>query len=460
MKTKVLLSVAGLAACGVSNAQVRPELQTQGFSGNVEYATHATKIIGLTVDGQYVYGETIALGQGNNSRNLPGDIAYDAFQGTDTDLDGLDLDPVCADLAPHSLGGPSSRYWFGLGFSWQCYAEDIIPASGTENGIVSSLVMPGSHAQCDAGAGTVSEPLFIIFESWEGFDNFPDLDGSDGEFGATPDGLGFPASQSDTDGDTFVDEFLGGVILGYNNVDTNGDTVPDQHLSDGGAGYTIYYATGLETFGIPLTSNADLWDGGKVGTDGRGDGGVRLLRTRGDGGDQSGPLNGGFYPATKAQSMLWGTYAMQGGAGGCTIADPGFGGGDSDGTIWGEGEDGCVDGLGSWSGGAPSGNEVCDEQYDTTFDIADWFGIVPDFVALGLCIRIEVNAGPSGQDCCDVNQDTFCTPADFSAWLAAYNGSLPTCDVNQDTFCTPADFSAWLAAYNASVGGNPQTCVF
>lgn len=458
MKTKVLLSVAGLAACGVSNAQVRPELQTQGFSGTVEYATHATKIIGLTMDGQYVYGETIALGQGNVNRDLPGTIAYDAAQMTDTDLDGLDLEPVCADLAPHSLAGPSSRYWFGLGFSWQSYAEDIIPAAGTEGGVVSSLVMPGSHAQCDGGLGTVSEPLFIVFESWEGFDNFPDLDGTDGEFGAAPDGLGFPASQSDIDGDTFVDEFLGGVILGYNNTDTDGDTVFDEHLSDGGAGYIIYYATGLETFGIPLTSNLDLWAGGAPGTDGRGDGGVRLIRTRGDGGDGLGPI-GGLYPATKAQSMLWGTYAMQGGAGGCTIADPGFGDGDSDGTIWGEGEDGCGDGLGSWSGGAPSGNEVVDDVYDTTFDIADWFGIVPDFISLGLCIRIEVDAVTT-QDCCDVNQDGSCTAADFSAWIAAFNGGLPTCDINQDGSCTPADFSAWIAAFNASMGGNPQQCTF
>ena len=423
MKTKVLLSVAGLAACGAANAQVRPELQTAEFSGQVHKAIRATAITGLTVDGQYVYGKTIELGQGNTDR-ITGTIAYDSAQFADTDGDGLDLDPVCAELAPHLLSGASSRYWFGIGFSWQSYAEDIIPDAGTEGQTVGEFVFCGSAALCDGGTGTTSEVLQVVLESWEGFDNFPDLDGGDGEFGAAPDGLGFPASQSDTDGDTFVDEFLGGIILTYANTDTDGDTVPDEHLSDGGSGYGIFYATGLETLGMPLTSNLDLWDGGKPGTDGRGDGGVRLLWTRGDGGDGLGPLNGGFYPSSKAQSMLWGTYAMQAGAGGCLEPAP-FGAGDSDGTIWGEGEDICVDGLGSWSGGAPSGNEVVDDQYDTTFDIADWAGgFVPDFAnALGVAIRINVGGTPPPEDCCDANADGNCTPADFSAWVAAFNAS-------------------------------------
>ena len=458
MKTKVLLSVAGLAACGVSNAQVRPELQTAEFSGQVAFATHATAITGMTVDGQYVYGQTIELGQGNTNR-ITGTIAYDSAQMADTDGDGLDLDPVCGDLAPHSLAA-SSRYWFGIGFSWQSYAEDIVVDAGTEGGTLTEMVFAGSSSNCDAGAGTLSEPLQVVLESWEGFDNFPDLDGSDG-FDIQSTGTGntaFPASLADTDGDTLVDGFLGGVVLTYANTDTDGDTVADEWLSNGGAGYGIFYATGLDTLAIPLTSNLDQFAGGAAGTDGRGDGGVRLLWTRGDGGDGMGPL-GGRYPSTKAQSMLWGTYAMQGGQGACPNAAP-FGAGDSDGTIWGEGEDLCGDGLGSWSGGAPSGNEAIDNRYDNTFDIADWFGIVPDFTALGLMVRLNVVGGVQTQDCCDVNQDGQCTAADFSAWIAARNANLPTCDVNQDGQCTAADFSAWIAARNASVGGNPQQCVF
>ncbi len=463
MKTKVLLSVAGLAACGAADAQVRPEIQTAEFSGQVHKAVRATAITGLTVDGQYVYGQTIELGQGNTNR-ITGTIAYDAAQLDDTDLDGLDIDPVCAELAPHSLTGASSRYWFGADFSWQAYAEDIIPASGTEGGTITEFVFLGSNALCDGGAGTTSEVLQVVLESWEGFDNFPDLDGSDGEFGDTPDGLGFPASQSDTDGDTFVDEFLGGIILTYADTDTDGDTVPDEQLSAGAAGYGIFYATGLDVLDTPLTSNLDMWAGGNAGTDGRPDGGVRLLWTRGDGGDGLGPLNGGLYPSSKAASMLWGTLAMQGGAGGCapTFDPTGFGAGDSDGTVWGEGEDICGDGLGGWSVGAPSGNEAVDEQYDTTFDIADWAGgFVPDFPnALGIAFRINVVGGVTTEDCCDANADGACTPADFSAWVAAFNSAGARCDVNQDGSCTPADFSAWVAAFNASTGGAPLDCTF
>ena len=41
------------------------------------------------------------------------------------------------------------------------------------------------------------------------------------------------------------------------------------------------------------------------------------------------------------------------------------------------------------------------------------------------------------------------TPADFSAWVAAYNTNAPACDQNGDGICSPADFSAWVGNYNA-----------
>ena len=41
------------------------------------------------------------------------------------------------------------------------------------------------------------------------------------------------------------------------------------------------------------------------------------------------------------------------------------------------------------------------------------------------------------------------SPADFSAWVAAFNAGTPTCDQNTDGSCTPSDFSAWVANYNA-----------
>lgn len=49
----------------------------------------------------------------------------------------------------------------------------------------------------------------------------------------------------------------------------------------------------------------------------------------------------------------------------------------------------------------------------------------------------------------DVNGDGDVTPADFSAWVAAFNSGAPECDQNGDELCTPADFSAWVANFNA-----------
>ena len=49
----------------------------------------------------------------------------------------------------------------------------------------------------------------------------------------------------------------------------------------------------------------------------------------------------------------------------------------------------------------------------------------------------------------DVNGDGTVSPADFSAWVAAFNESAVECDQNGDGSCSPADFSAWVANYNA-----------
>ena len=49
----------------------------------------------------------------------------------------------------------------------------------------------------------------------------------------------------------------------------------------------------------------------------------------------------------------------------------------------------------------------------------------------------------------DTNADGALTPADFSAWVAAFNAGSAACDQNGDSACTPADFSAWVANYNA-----------
>ncbi|GAB5497416.1 MAG: hypothetical protein Phyf2KO_24960 [Phycisphaerales bacterium] len=48
----------------------------------------------------------------------------------------------------------------------------------------------------------------------------------------------------------------------------------------------------------------------------------------------------------------------------------------------------------------------------------------------------------------DTNGDGMLTPADFTAWINAFNNNLPACDQNGDGSCTPTDFTAWIANYN------------
>ncbi|HED54158.1 MAG TPA: hypothetical protein ENJ00_08150 [Phycisphaerales bacterium] len=53
-------------------------------------------------------------------------------------------------------------------------------------------------------------------------------------------------------------------------------------------------------------------------------------------------------------------------------------------------------------------------------------------------------------DCpADTNHDGSLTPADFTAWIAAFNTSSPECDQNGDGNCDPTDFTAWIANFNA-----------
>jgi hypothetical protein len=57
---------------------------------------------------------------------------------------------------------------------------------------------------------------------------------------------------------------------------------------------------------------------------------------------------------------------------------------------------------------------------------------------------------PFTQPClADVNGDGSVTPTDFTAWINAFNNSLPECDQNGDGSCTATDFTAWIANFNA-----------
>ena len=49
----------------------------------------------------------------------------------------------------------------------------------------------------------------------------------------------------------------------------------------------------------------------------------------------------------------------------------------------------------------------------------------------------------------DTNADGMLTPADFNAWIIAFNTQSAACDQNGDGLCTPADFNAWILNFNS-----------
>ncbi|MEL6496921.1 MAG: GC-type dockerin domain-anchored protein [Planctomycetota bacterium] len=49
----------------------------------------------------------------------------------------------------------------------------------------------------------------------------------------------------------------------------------------------------------------------------------------------------------------------------------------------------------------------------------------------------------------DTNGDGELTPADFNAWVIAFNANSAACDQNGDGACRPADFNAWVLNFNS-----------
>ncbi|MEL7484463.1 MAG: DNRLRE domain-containing protein [Planctomycetota bacterium] len=49
----------------------------------------------------------------------------------------------------------------------------------------------------------------------------------------------------------------------------------------------------------------------------------------------------------------------------------------------------------------------------------------------------------------DTNGDGELSPADFNAWIQAFNAQADACDQNGDGRCDPSDFNAWIANFNA-----------
>ncbi len=82
--------------------------------------------------------------------------------------------------------------------------------------------------------------------------------------------------------------------------------------------------------------------------------------------------------------------------------------------------------------------------YDVTFVGWDSNGLY----ASSEPVTVRIQAGNPNLCPADTNGDGALTPADFTAWIAAFNAMAPECDQNGDGACTPADFTAWIANYN------------
>ncbi|MEO1534217.1 MAG: GC-type dockerin domain-anchored protein, partial [Planctomycetota bacterium] len=71
----------------------------------------------------------------------------------------------------------------------------------------------------------------------------------------------------------------------------------------------------------------------------------------------------------------------------------------------------------------------------------------------GIGVVVDIGAaevqGTTPTDCpADTNGDGVLNPADFNAWVIAFNNQSPACDQNGDGLCNPADFNAWVINFN------------
>ncbi|MEO1715841.1 MAG: GC-type dockerin domain-anchored protein [Planctomycetota bacterium] len=63
---------------------------------------------------------------------------------------------------------------------------------------------------------------------------------------------------------------------------------------------------------------------------------------------------------------------------------------------------------------------------------------------------ISIDTVSRGTTClADVNADGNLTPADFNAWILAFNTGGASCDQNGNGVCEPGDFNAWILNFNA-----------
>ena len=92
-----------------------------------------------------------------------------------------------------------------------------------------------------------------------------------------------------------------------------------------------------------------------------------------------------------------------------------------------------------------------------TTDLISWTPTLADVGFYYYTCTITSHPGMTGRieiitdETClaDVNADGMVDPADFNAWIIAFNNGDPECDQNSDNLCTPADFNAWIVNFNA-----------
>ncbi len=83
---------------------------------------------------------------------------------------------------------------------------------------------------------------------------------------------------------------------------------------------------------------------------------------------------------------------------------------------------------------------------DNLADRADYDTLVANWTGSG---DVPLEPAAVATPClADTNGDGVPSPADFGAWVAAFNAMSPACDQNGDGACSPADFGAWVANFN------------
>ncbi|MEL6497362.1 MAG: hypothetical protein AAF937_08690 [Planctomycetota bacterium] len=438
----MLMAAAGLAiglTAGVASGQSF-ELVGRSMEGATTLRPNAVQpILGVRMDGSLVLGERVVMSGADasaQSRGIPAPrVVYDSIISADTDGDGL-AEPVCGDLCG-GLSLPSSRFFIGnAALAW---VDDIevsgAAVSGASNfeGYVLSL-----NLVCDPA---VQEPLIIISTLYDSPVSGFDTDG-DGQVDS-------PYSRTDANGDGLVDEFTGGAIVTFANVDTDGDPSNGNEVLDA-PGFFQFFSNNLtDTDGDGIGGDPGALDFGgfPVGDrdgDGDPDGALEFFFAGSEGPDTDGdgvPDSGSIFNAFEASNLgpnlvFWGTPDSD--TSGCA-ASFGITEGSSSGIVWIQEESECS-----------SDPAVAGDVWDPATDLTDLTGVVACPTALTPSIALfGLGEVEPDNPCADTNLNGTLDPGDFNAWVIQFNTQGPGCDQNGDGQCTPADFNAWVLNFNS-----------